>query len=177
MIFFLSDYVIGLVLVVMKFYVHFQVVGWEPRPTIKITPPSNAKDTRPQVYRYVEAVKTLPTNFTATEVEFIFQKVNPKLCGQLRSLFVCLSDDAFRKTLNSRSKPQEDPIESESDQPADDETEDVEMSEGNVPPSSSQNESNASSGKSGKSDKKSKTNRGPKRGASSPPENAVPQKK
>ena len=79
MIFFLSDYIIGLVLVVMKFYVRFQVVGWEPQPTIKIIPPSNAKDTRPQVYRYVEAVKTLPTNFTASETEFIFQKVNPKL--------------------------------------------------------------------------------------------------
>ena len=52
MIFFLSDYVIGLVLVVIKFYVHFQVVGWEPRPTIKITPPSSAQDRYVKVFYY-----------------------------------------------------------------------------------------------------------------------------
>ena len=54
------------------------------------------------VYNFVEAVKALPTNFNSTELDFIMRKVNPKLCGQLRSIFVCLSDDDFRKRLGKK---------------------------------------------------------------------------
>ena len=39
------------------------------------------------------------TTFTSSEQEFIFRKINPKLCSQLRSLFIGLSDDAFQKFL------------------------------------------------------------------------------
>ena len=56
-----------------------KVIGYDPRPLIKIIPPSNAKDSRMLTYGYVEAVKTLPTNFTEAELDFIFQKVNPRL--------------------------------------------------------------------------------------------------
>ena len=77
-----------------------QVVGYDPRPLIKITPASDANDRRVQVYNYIEAVKTLPATFNPTELDFIMKKINPKLCGQLGSLFIVLSDDVFRKRLS-----------------------------------------------------------------------------
>ena len=74
-----------------------QVVGYEPRPRMKITPAANATDKRVMVYNYIEAVKNLPTTFTSAEEDFIFKKINPKWVGTLRSLFICISDDAYRK--------------------------------------------------------------------------------
>ena len=41
----------------------------------------------------------LPTNFSASEVEPILRRINPKLAGQIRSLFVCLSDDHFNRVI------------------------------------------------------------------------------
>ena len=79
-----------------------QSIGFAPRPLLKITPASDASDRRVLVYNFVEAVKALPTNFNSTELDFIMRKVNPKLCGQLRSIFVCLSDDDFRKRLGKK---------------------------------------------------------------------------
>lgn len=145
-----------------------KVVGYDSRPILKITPPSNAKDSRLQVYRYVEAVKALPTTFTSSETEFIFKKINPKLCGQLRSLFICISDDEFRRSrLRSKPESPEEGAESETDQAAETES---------SPTDESVATSNSTKGsKSGSS--KTASNRGPKRGASSPPENAGPLKK
>ena len=76
-----------------------QVISYDPRPMIKITPPASAQDRRTKTYNYVEAVRKLPTNFTPAEVEPILRRINPELCGKIRALFVCLSDDAFRKRL------------------------------------------------------------------------------
>ena len=42
-----------------------QVIRHDSRPRIKITPPSSASDRRIRTYNYVEAVRTLPTNWTA----------------------------------------------------------------------------------------------------------------
>ena len=81
-----------------------QVIGYDPRPVIKITPASDATDTRARTYNYVEAVKAFPANFTSTELDFIFKKVNPKLCGKLRSVFIVLSDDVYRKRLNKKKQ-------------------------------------------------------------------------
>ena len=73
-----------------------QVIGWQPRPLLKITPAPSAKDRRVLSFNYVEAVKTLPTNFSDAEVAPIIRRINPKLRGQIRSLFVVLSDDLYR---------------------------------------------------------------------------------
>ena len=139
-----------------------QVIGYDPRPILKITPASGSQDMRMKTYNYIDAVKSLPTNFTDSELDFIFQKVNPKLCGQLRSIFICLSDDVFRKK-KIRSRPEVPADESEANVDADDagDTRSASVSSG-------RSESSKSSGKGRKNHK---------RGASSPPDSAVPPKK
>ena len=79
------------------------VIGYDPRPVIKLTPPSSStSDRRPKTYNYIEAVTKLPINFSASEVEPILRRINPDLSGRLRSIFIVLSDDAFRKILRAR---------------------------------------------------------------------------
>ena len=73
-----------------------KVVGYESRPLIKITPPSSASDRRVKVYNYIEAVQTLPTNFSSAEILPIINRINPRLVGQIRSLFIVLSDDLYQ---------------------------------------------------------------------------------
>ena len=80
------------------------VSGFDPRPLIKIQPASSASDRRVKVYNYIEAVRTLPTNFTEAEAESIYRVVNAKFEGKLRSLFLVLSDDVFSKRLRSESR-------------------------------------------------------------------------
>ena len=94
-----------------------QVISYDPRPLIKITPAASATDCRIQVYNYVEAVKALPCNFSDEEVAPIICRLNPKLTGQVRALFVVLSDDAFyaqlrkfeKKSSGSRQAPSSEP--------------------------------------------------------------------
>ena len=73
-----------------------QVIGYQPRPLLKITPPSSAADRRTQTYNYIEAVQSLPVNLPDSEVSPIIRRINPKLKGQIRALFVVLSDDLYR---------------------------------------------------------------------------------
>ena len=139
---------------------------------LKLTPPSNASDNRPKVYRFVEAVKVLPTSFTASEIDFIFSKINPRLCGHLRSLFVCLSDDEFRKKRGIKFSPAT-PADQEEAGVADDEST-VEVategaSDASLTPSATPATVPAPAA--------AKPGRGPKRGASSPPDSAAPIKK
>ena len=82
-----------------------QVIHYDPRPLIKITPPPSAKDRRVKVYNYIDAVKRLPCTWPESEVEPILRRINPELMGQIRSLFVVLSDDQFRKVLGQMRKP------------------------------------------------------------------------
>ena len=90
-----------------------QVIGYDPRPVIKIIPSSSATDRRILTYHYVEAVTKLPTNFSAAEVEPILRRINPALLGKIRSLFVCLSDDDFKKLV----KPLKSKQQAAADQP------------------------------------------------------------
>ena len=73
----------------------FQVINYDPRPILKIYP---AKDQRAQTYNFIEAIQSLPTNFTQDELDFIIRKVSPKLYGQLRPLFIVISDDMIRRS-------------------------------------------------------------------------------
>ena len=73
-----------------------QVVGYDPRPFIKITPAQSAKDRRVQTYYYVEAVRTLQVTLPDSDLIPIIRRINPKLQGQIRSLFVILSDDLYQ---------------------------------------------------------------------------------
>ena len=80
-----------------------KVIGYQPRPMIKITPAASSSDTRIMLFNYVEAVTKLPCKFTPAEIEPITRRVNPKLAGQIRSIFVVLWDDVFKK---KRPQPQ-----------------------------------------------------------------------
>ena len=72
------------------------MISYQPRPMIKITPAASASDRRVMLFNYVEAVTKLPCKFTPAEIEPITRRVNPKLAGQIRSIFIVLSDDVFK---------------------------------------------------------------------------------
>ena len=149
-----------------------QAIGYDPRPVLKITPPSSASDNRPKSYRFIEAVKVLPTTFTQSETDFIFLKINPRLCGQLRSIFICLSDDEFRKKRGikfpsanpegANASDTESTVEADTEGNADTGIAATEAIPAQVPAPATSAQSSG---------------RGPKRGASSPPESAAPPKK
>ena len=83
-----------------------QVIKHEPRPLLKLTPPASADDKRVQTYNFIEAVKKLPANFTKPEREAIMKRVNQRLLGKIRSLFVVLSDDDLpRRKFGHSSTP------------------------------------------------------------------------
>ena len=48
-------------------------------------------------------MRNLPTSFTASELDFIFKKVSLKFSGKLRSLFICLSDDEFKRRKDGKA--------------------------------------------------------------------------
>ena len=81
-----------------------KVIGYQPRPMIKIIPASSASDRRVMLFNYVEAVTKLPCKFTPAEIEPITRRVNPKLAGQIRSIFIVLSDDTYKKRRLPTSK-------------------------------------------------------------------------
>lgn len=81
------------------------MISFDPRPMIKITPASSADDRRVQIFNYVEAVKALPINFPASEINPIIRRVNPKLLGQIRSIFIAITDDQYRLLRPKGSTP------------------------------------------------------------------------
>ena len=95
----------------------FQVISYEPRPVLKLTPPPGVADKRVQSFNFIEAVSKLPTNFTAEEVESLLKRISPKLHGRLQSLFIVLSDDMLKKKTYSKksaAQPHDGPSESDS---------------------------------------------------------------
>ena len=74
-----------------------QMISYESRPVLKLTPSASASDRRVKSYQYIEAIKVLPTNFTSEELAVIARSVSERLFGQLRSLFVVISDDIIKK--------------------------------------------------------------------------------
>ena len=77
-----------------------KVIHYEPRPLLKLTPPQGA-DGRVQTFNFIQAIRGLPANFTEDEKDELLPKISPKLHGQLRPLFVVISDDM----LKTRSRP------------------------------------------------------------------------
>jgi len=73
-----------------------QVIGYDPRPLLKITPPVGASDRRTKVFNYIEACRSLPTTFDAADLDPILRRVSPKLHGQIKATFIVLSDDMKR---------------------------------------------------------------------------------
>ena len=92
-----------------------RVVGYEPRPIIKITPPESSSDRRVKVFTYIEAISKLPTCFTSAELRPIVAKARVHFKGSLRSTFVVLSDDAPQGTARAAAPGQ--PADQAADQP------------------------------------------------------------
>ena len=117
-----------------------QVISYDPRPLIKITPASSASDRRIKIFNYVEAVKNLPTNFSQAEVEPIIRRINPKLAGSVRAIFIVLSDDQFRERIAKfpkvKAPVKSNTVSSQSSQP-ETETEDIDVDVDNIEHSSS----------------------------------------
>ena len=60
-----------------------KVIGYDPRPILRIIPPQDAQSRRVRTYTFVEAVKKLPCNFSSAEVTPILRRINPELVGQV----------------------------------------------------------------------------------------------
>ena len=69
-----------------------QVIGFESRPVLKVTPPPGASNRRTRSYNYLEAIKSFPTCFTDEEFKPIIDKA-ASMSVDLRSVFVILSND------------------------------------------------------------------------------------
>ena len=68
------------------------VRGFDSRPVLMINPPRGSSD-RPRSYTFVEAVTKLKVVFSDDNLVKIFQVVGTHFPGELRSMFVVLSDD------------------------------------------------------------------------------------
>lgn len=74
-----------------------KVIGFESRPMIRLTPPPGAKSKRVLNFNYIEAIRSLPVNFSSEEVSKILKMASTlKFSGKLRSTFVVINDDMLR---------------------------------------------------------------------------------
>ena len=76
----------------------FNVKGFDPRPLL-ITTPARGSDTRPKTYSFVEAATSLPAPFSDEALASIFQVVGTHCEGELRSLFIVITDDERDRCL------------------------------------------------------------------------------
>ena len=85
-----------------------QVIAYESRPLLKLTPPPGASDKRVQSFTFIEAVTKLPTNFSQDEIDGLLKRISSRLHSNLRSLFIVLNEDMvkkFRKPKKSADSP------------------------------------------------------------------------
>jgi hypothetical protein len=81
-----------------------QVIGFEPRPMLKIVPPSSSGDRRTRLYNYVEACRAFPASFPAADVQKIMRRINPRLRGQIKSTFIVLNDDMLSSSARDANR-------------------------------------------------------------------------
>jgi len=82
-----------------------QVIGFEPRPLLRLTPPTGASDLRVKTFTFIDAVKKLPVDFPPADLERVLRQASSQFPGQLRSLFVVLSDDQARSLTSKTRNP------------------------------------------------------------------------
>ena len=76
-----------------------QVINYDPRPLLKLTPPASESDRRVMTHNFIQAVRLLPANFTQEEIDSILKRVHPSLHGKLRQTFVVISDVMVKKNF------------------------------------------------------------------------------
>ena len=75
--------------------------GYDPRPLlVTIIPASPGSASVRKTYNFIQAVTTLPANFSDDHLARIFQTVGTHHVGELRALFVVLSDDDRERCQN-----------------------------------------------------------------------------
>ena len=79
-----------------------QVIGYLPRPVLKLFPPPEAKSKRILTFSFIKAIQKLPTDFTRDEIIDITKRAAQRFPGKLRSLFVVLSDDMVPPATRSK---------------------------------------------------------------------------
>ena len=80
----------------------FQVIGYLPRPLLKLTPPPESKSKRILTFSFIEAVQKLPNDLPKADVLDVTKRAAQRFPGQLRSLFVVLSDDMLPRPTRSK---------------------------------------------------------------------------
>ena len=150
-----------------------KVIGYDSRPILRITPPPDAQSRRVRTYNFIEAVQKYPTNFSKSDLEFILSKVGYKQKGQLRALFICLSDDMMSSFKRKGANDQDDQAQPSSDVPMDQDPpiSQDQPTEPHVRPTSAAKSGNSShSSRSGSNSSRSAQKRGAGSPASSHPE-------
>ena len=86
-----------------------QVINYEPRPLLKITPPSGVSDRRVQTFNFIDAVTKLPTAFAPDEIDGLLKRISNRLHPRLKELFVVLSPDMVPRVKNVSRKKKDGP--------------------------------------------------------------------
>lgn len=79
------------------------VVGYEPRPLLKLTPPPELNQ-RVKTLTFIDAVKTLPRIFSADDLAPIVRAAHASFPGKIKSLFVVITDDMVKGSKTSRKR-------------------------------------------------------------------------
>ena len=82
-----------------------QVIKYESRPMLKLSPPASASDRRVKSFNYIDAIQRLKSNFTRSELDVIAKSVGEGLLGNLRAIFSVISDDDIKKRQFKSSDP------------------------------------------------------------------------
>ena len=77
----------------------FNVKGFESRPVLTIFPPPTAKDARQRTFTFIEAVSSLPTQFSEGQLKSIFRVIGSNFRGQIQATFVVVRDDDHDRML------------------------------------------------------------------------------
>lgn len=80
------------------------VVGYEPRPLLKLTPPPETNQ-RVKTLTFIDAVRVLPKSFSVEDLAPILKAARASFAGRLSSLFVVISDDMPVVPSSKPSRP------------------------------------------------------------------------
>ena len=76
----------------------FKARGFDPRPMLLITPARGSTD-RPKMFNFIEAATTLSASFSDDNLAQIFAVVGASHEGELRQLFIVITDDERERCL------------------------------------------------------------------------------
>jgi len=84
-----------------------QVVGYQPRPLLRLTPPQDASDRRTKTFTFVDAVQKLSKTLIDSELSEVAAKASAQFSGRLRELFVIISDDMVPRFKRDTRAPKD----------------------------------------------------------------------